>query len=78
VIVTLIGIVPGLIIGYLVADLFMASFSSDQFSFALEMRTSTLIFSAIAILVVALLSQIPGLRAVRRIDVAEVVRERAA
>jgi putative ABC transport system permease protein len=70
--------VPGLIAGYLVAALFMSTFSSDQFSFDLQMRTSTLILSAVAVMAVALLSQIPGLRAVRRIDVAEIVRERAA
>ena len=51
---------------------------SDQFGFTLEMRTSTLVLSALAILGVALLSQWPGLRAVRRLDVARVVRERAA
>jgi putative ABC transport system permease protein len=78
VLVTVLGIVPGLIAGYLVAALFMSSFSSDQFSFDLQMRTSTLILSAVAVMAVALLSQIPGLRAVRRIDVAEIVRERAA
>jgi len=78
VIVTLLGILPGLIGGYAVASLFLGSFSSDQFSFDLEMRTSTLILSATAILIVALLSQIPGLRAVRRIDIAAIVRERAA
>jgi putative ABC transport system permease protein len=76
--ITALGIVPGLVAGYLAAAAFMASFSSDQFSFALEMRTSTLILSAVAIFAVALLSQIPGLRAVRRLDIAEVVRERAA
>jgi putative ABC transport system permease protein len=76
--VTALGILPGLVAGYLVAGVFMDSFSSDQFSFALEMRTSTLIISALAIFGVALLSQIPGLRAVRRLDIAEVVRERAA
>jgi len=32
----------------------------------------------VAILAVALLSQLPGLRAVKRLDIAEVVRERAA
>ncbi|MGB6425493.1 MAG: ABC transporter permease, partial [Solirubrobacterales bacterium] len=78
VLVTLLGIGPGLVAGYVVADVFLASFSSDQFSFDLEMRPSTLLLSAVAIVIVALLSQIPGLRAVRRIDVAEVVRERAA
>ena len=78
VLMTLIGIGPGLLIGYELARVFMAQFSSDQFQFELQMRPSTLVLSAVAILIVALLSQLPGLRAVRRLDVAEVVRERAA
>ena len=76
-ITVLIGIVPGLIIGYAVAAVFMASFGSDQFNFELQMRSSTLVLSAIAIVIVALISQIPGLRALRRIDVAKIIRERA-
>jgi len=76
--VTVIGIVPGLIVGYEVARLFLASFASDAFTFNLQIRTSTLILSSLAILAVSLLSERPGLRAVRRLDIAEVVRERAA
>lgn len=76
--VTAIGIVPGLIVGVEVARLFLASFESDAFSFDLQIRASTLVFSALAILAVSLLSERPGLRAVKRLDIAEVVRERAA
>ncbi len=78
VLVTLLGIGPGLLVGYELARVFMAQFSSDQFSFDLQMRGSTLVLAAAAILLVALLSQLPGLRAVRRLDIARVVRERAA
>ncbi|MEZ5076173.1 MAG: ABC transporter permease [Solirubrobacterales bacterium] len=78
VLVTAIGIVPGLIVGVEVSRLFLGSFSSDAFSFELEVRTSTLVLTAVAILLVSLLSQRPGLRAVRRLDIASVVRERAA
>lgn len=78
VLVVLLGIAPGLLAGYWLAALFMGQFSNDQFSFDLQMRTSTLVLSAVAIVVVALLSQLPGLRALRRLDVARVVRERAA
>ncbi len=78
VLMTLLGIGPGLLIGYELARLFMAQFDNDQFDFSLQMRASTLVLAALAILIVALLSQLPGLRAVRRLDVAEVVRERAA
>ncbi len=78
VLVTALGIVPGLLVGYITARLFMASFSSDQFDFDLEIRTSTFVLSAVAVLLVALLSQWPGLRGVRRLDIAEIVRERSA
>lgn len=74
---TLIGIPFGLIVGYLVSAAFMSSFTSDLFDFDLQMRWTTLVFSALAIVVTALIAQWPALRAVRRIDIATVVRERA-
>ena len=77
-IVTAIGIVPGLLVGVEVSRLFLASFGSDAFSFELQIRASTLVLSAVAILAVSLLSERPGLRAVRKLDIAQVVRERAA
>lgn len=74
---TLIGIPLGLVVGHWVAAGFMAGFSSDLFQFDLEVRPSTYVLIAAAILAVTLLSQWPGLRAVRRLDIAAVVRERA-
>ena len=71
------GIIPGLIVGYLAAAWMMSTYSSDMIKFNLEMRPSTLILSGLAMIVVALLSVIPGIRTVRRLNVAEVVRERA-
>jgi putative ABC transport system permease protein len=76
-VLTLIGIPVGLVVGYLIASAFMSSFSSDLFSFDLEIRGSTLVLTALAIVVVTLLSQLPGLRAVRNLDIARVVRERS-
>jgi putative ABC transport system permease protein len=67
----------GLLAGYLVARWFMASFTSDLFTFNLQMRASTLALSALALLIVALISQRPGLRALGRLDIAQVVRERS-
>jgi putative ABC transport system permease protein len=55
----------------------MASFSSDLFSFDLQMRWTTPVIAAAAVLLVSLLSQWPGLRAIGRLDVATVVRERS-
>ncbi len=76
--VVLLGIVPGLVLGYLAAAGFMDSFSNDQFSFALQMRTSTMVLAAVAIVIVALISQIPGVRALRRLQIANVIRERSS
>jgi len=74
---TAIGLIPGLIIGYLVAAAFMSSFSSDMFQFTLDMRPTTLLLTAAAIVITGLLSQIPALRAVRRLELGRIVRERA-
>jgi putative ABC transport system permease protein len=77
VLLTVAGIVPGLLVGYLAAWEFMASFSSDLFTFRLEVHPTTFLFTALGILVAALVSQAPILRSVRNIDIAGVVRERA-
>ena len=75
---TAIGLVPGLLIGYLVAAQFMASFSSDMFQFNLEMRPTTLLLTAVAIVITGLLSQIPAMRQVRHLELGRIVRERAS
>ena len=56
----------------------LQTYSSDQFTLDLHFRASTLLLSVGIIMLVAALSQWPGLRAIRRMDVAQVVRERAA
>jgi putative ABC transport system permease protein len=77
VLLTTIGIIPGLIIGYIAAAWMMQSYSSDILQFNLEMRPSTLVLAGLAMIVVALLSVIPGIRTVNRLDIASVVREHA-
>jgi len=74
---TALGIVPGLIVGYAVAALFMQSYSSDMFAFKLDMNWTTLVLSALAMLLVALLSVIPAIRTVQHLDISKVVRERS-
>ena len=77
-VVALIGIPPGLVVGYWMSSLAMNSFATDLFRFDLFMEWTTLVWSAVAMLVVALISQWPGLRAVRRIDIARIAKERSA
>jgi putative ABC transport system permease protein len=75
--VALVGVPLGLLTGYVAADRAMASFNSDLFTFDLFIRPTTFVIAALAILLVALLSQWPGLRAIGRLDIAEVVKERS-
>ena len=72
-----IGIPLGLVVGYLTSAAAMASFQSDMFRFELYVKPLTFVWSALAILIVALISQWPGLRAVGRMDIARVVKERS-
>ena len=74
---TAIGVVPGLIVGYLAAYEFMAAFSSDLFAFDLQVRPLSLVMAALAAFVAVGLSLVPALRAVARVDLGKVVRERA-
>jgi putative ABC transport system permease protein len=72
------GIPIGLVVGYLAAKEAMASFSSDLFAFDLYIQPSTYVWASLAILIVALISQIPGLRAIKRISIPQIVKERSA
>jgi putative ABC transport system permease protein len=75
--VTLLALVPGLVIAYWTSAAFMASFSSDLFSFDLEMRPRTLVLAALAVVAVTALAQWPARRSIGSLDVARVVRERS-
>jgi putative ABC transport system permease protein len=77
VVLTVGGIVIGLPVAWIVAREFMAAYSSDLFRFDLQLRPWTPALAALCLLVVALLSGGPALRALRRLDVARVIRERA-
>jgi putative ABC transport system permease protein len=76
--VALLGIPLGLVVGYFAAKAAMGSFSSDLFAFDLWMAPTTYVWASAAILVVALVSQWPGLRAIKRISIPKIVKERSA
>ena len=76
-VLTLLGLIPGLLVGYVGAAIFMASFSSDLFRFDLEVRPQTFVMTAAAIVLVALASQWPALRTVSRLDLGRIVRARS-
>jgi hypothetical protein len=55
----------------------MASYSTDLFAFDLEMKPVSFVYAGAAMLVVAFVSVLPGLRALRQLDMGKVVRERS-
>lgn len=76
-VVTLVGVVPGLVLGWLAAREALGAYTSDLWRFDLVMSPWTFALAAGGIVAAALASQVPGLRAMRRTDIARVVRERA-
>ncbi len=74
---TILGVPLGLALGVLAARGFLDSFSSDLFHFDLRLAWWALPAAAIGVLAAAMLSQWPATRAIRRMDIARVVRERA-
>jgi putative ABC transport system permease protein len=69
------GIAVGLPVALWFAARFLGSFSSDLFQFDLQVRPSTLALVSAAMILVTLLSQLPGLRSVGRLDLGTVARE---
>lgn len=74
---TVIGVIPGAVIGYLVGVYFMSQFSVDAFVLVFYMRPLSIVISVAAMIAVASLSLIPAIRKVRRVDIGATVRERA-
>ncbi|MEU7141388.1 FtsX-like permease family protein [Nocardia sp. NPDC046473] len=75
--ITLLGIGPGLALGVLGGHAFLATYTNDQFQLDLVVRPSTLGIATLVVLAVATVSLLPGLRAVRGLDLAAIMRERS-
>lgn len=76
-ILTAIGVVPGLVVGTWAAAAFLGTYTSDLFAYNLEMRPTTYLYATLAMFAVTALSLIPGIRAIGRVDIAKIVRERS-
>ncbi|MFC4493398.1 ABC transporter permease [Streptomyces ovatisporus] len=74
---TLLAVPVGLAAGFAAAWQFLNSFNSDMLSLELEIGWPLATGAGLAVAGASLLSQIPAVRAVQRLDIARVVRERA-
>jgi putative ABC transport system permease protein len=77
-VLTIIGLIPGLPAGYWAVGAFLATFNSDLFHFDAYVLPRSYVIAVVAIVAAALASELPGLRSIARIDLAAAVRERAA
>lgn len=71
------GVVPGTVIGWYVARFFIGQFDTESFSFDLVVHPRSVVLAIGFVVVAALVAQWPGLRALDRLDLASVVRERS-
>jgi putative ABC transport system permease protein len=67
----------GLALGVLAARGFLATFSNDLFQLDLHLGWWALPATALGVLAAAAVSQWPATRAIRRLNLARVIRERA-
>jgi putative ABC transport system permease protein len=77
-ILVILGVIPGLVLGRLATAGFLGAFNNDLVRFQADIRPATYAYAAVAVVAVALLAQLPGLRELARLDLAAVVRDRAA
>ncbi len=77
IVATALGIPFGILFGTIAAAAFLATFSSDLFALKLTWEWWVPCAAALGVLVASALSRFPAARAVQRVDVARVVRERA-
>jgi putative ABC transport system permease protein len=74
VILWLATLVPGLLLGYLVAQGMGAAFQSDLFAFKMVIAPTTYIFTALGILATMILAVLPAVRRVNRLDLAQATK----
>ena len=74
----IIGVIFGVALGVVLEYELLMMFESDLFSLEVAIYPKTYAISIIGVLVVLLLSQIPGIRHANRLDLARVTKEQAA
>jgi putative ABC transport system permease protein len=73
----LVGIIPGIPLGYLLAIYFFSLFQSDMMTYNLVVFPRTYLMTAGLVILIMLISQMPGIRQTNRLDLARVVKEQA-
>lgn len=74
----ILSIVPGFLLGIVVADYAMGLQQTDYFTMTLFISTRSFVLVAVGIIAILLICQVPSLRYVKSVDLAEATKERGA
>ena len=69
------GLIPGIILGYALALYFFSLLQTDVFSFDLVIFSRTYVLTAGLVILIMLISQLPGIRQVNRLNLSQVIKE---
>jgi putative ABC transport system permease protein len=73
----LIGLIPGLPLGYLLAAYMFRLFHTDALTFYLKILPTTYVWTAALVMVIMLVSQVPGIRHLNRLELSRVIKEQS-
>ncbi len=74
----ILGLVPGLLLGYGLAVYFFSIFQTDMFSFSMVIMWRTYVLITTLMIIIVLIAQIPGILNVNRLDLARVIKEQVS
>jgi putative ABC transport system permease protein len=73
----LIGVLPGLPLGYFLAVYLFRLFQTDAMTFYLRIAPTTYLWTAALVMAIMLLSQVPSIRHLNRLELARVIKEQS-
>jgi putative ABC transport system permease protein len=71
------GLIPGILLGYGLTLYFFGLMQTDMFSFDLVIFPTTYVLTAGVVILIMLISQLPGIRQVNRLNLAQMTKEQA-
>lgn len=71
------GLVPGIILGYLMGVLFFGMFQGDMFTMDLVVFRRTYVLTVCIVIIIMIVSQVPSIRNINRLNLSQVVKEQA-
>ncbi|NQT73338.1 MAG: FtsX-like permease family protein [Chloroflexi bacterium] len=74
----MVALIPGIVLGYVLAWYFFSLFQGDMFSMDLVVFPRTYVMTIGIVVLIMLISQVPGIRSINRLNLAQVTKEQAS